>query len=164
MGQGHDARSVRSRLIRKASFEADVTGLAGYPASPVFVGVLAHCQQCSCAEHSATCVRPVLFEVCGEYILRIESGTIYGANNEGGGMAYQARIADGELAARLESSGAVLIEGPKACGKTETARRQAASEVRLDVDGQQRAAAEITPELVLDRPAPLLIDEWQLVP
>lgn len=79
-------------------------------------------------------------------------------------MAYQARIADGELAARLESSGAVLIEGPKACGKTETARQQAASEVRLDVDGQQRAAAEITPELVLDRPAPLLIDEWQLVP
>ena len=79
-------------------------------------------------------------------------------------MAYQARIADGELAARLESSGAVLIEGPKASGKTETARQQAASEVRLDVDGQQRAAAEITPELVLDRPAPLLIDEWQLVP
>ena len=79
-------------------------------------------------------------------------------------MAYQARIADGELAARLESSGAVLIEGPKACGKTETARQQAASEIRLDVDGQQRAAAEITPELVLDRPAPLLIDEWQLVP
>lgn len=79
-------------------------------------------------------------------------------------MAYLARIADAELAARLESSGAVLIEGPKACGKTETARQQAASEVRLDVDEQQRAAAEVTPDLVLDRPAPLLIDEWQLVP
>ena len=79
-------------------------------------------------------------------------------------MTYLARIADAELAARLTSSGAVLIEGPKACGKTETARQQAASEVRLDVDGQARAAAEITPQLVLDRPAPLLIDEWQLVP
>ena len=66
--------------------------------------------------------------------------------------------------ARLQSSGAVLIEGPKACGKTETARQQAATEIRLDVDGQQRAAAEVTPVLVLDRPAPLLIDEWQLVP
>ncbi len=79
-------------------------------------------------------------------------------------MAYLARIADAELAVRLQSSGAVLIEGPKACGKTETARQQAASEVRLDVEAQQRAAAEITPDLVLDRPAPLLIDEWQLVP
>lgn len=79
-------------------------------------------------------------------------------------MHYLPRVADAELAARLASSGAVLIEGPKACGKTETARRQAASEVRLDVDDQQRAAAEITPQLVLDRPAPLLIDEWQLVP
>lgn len=83
---------------------------------------------------------------------------------EGPGMTYLARIADAELAARLTSSGAVLIEGPKACGKTETARQQAASEVRLDVDTQARAAAEITPQLVLDRPAPLLIDEWQLVP
>lgn len=79
-------------------------------------------------------------------------------------MSYQPRIADGELASRLTASGAVLIEGPKACGKTATARRQAASEVRFDVDAQQRAAAEVTPDLVLDRPAPLLIDEWQLVP
>jgi len=79
-------------------------------------------------------------------------------------MEYRPRIADGELSSRLKSAGAVLIKGPKACGKTATARRQAASEVRLDVDAQQRAAAEVTPDLVLDQPAPLLIDEWQLVP
>lgn len=78
-------------------------------------------------------------------------------------MAYLPRIADGELTARLATAGAVLIEGAKACGKTETARQQAASEIRLDVDEQARTAAEIAPDLVLDRPAPLLIDEWQLV-
>ena len=43
--------------------------------------------------------------------------------------------------ARLQSSGAVLIEGPKACGKTETARQQAATEIRLDVDVDRRVAA-----------------------
>lgn len=79
-------------------------------------------------------------------------------------MVYLPRVADRELTSRLAASGAVLIEGPKACGKTETARRQAAAEVRLDVEPQQRALAEVAPALVLDQPAPLLIDEWQLVP
>ncbi len=69
-------------------------------------------------------------------------------------MVYLPRLADGELSSRLASSGAVLIEGPKACGKIETARRQAASEVRLDVDPRQRAAAEVTPGLILDQPPP----------
>ena len=50
------------------------------------------------------------------------------------GSPYRPRFADDELAGRLQRSGAVLIDGPKACGKTETARRRAASEVRLDVD------------------------------
>jgi len=79
-------------------------------------------------------------------------------------MKYVARVADTELAERLTSAGAVLIEGPKACGKTETARRQAASEVRLDMDAQAREAAEVAPELILNQNAPLLLDEWQLVP
>lgn len=79
-------------------------------------------------------------------------------------MTYVARVADAELAERLTSAGAVLIEGPKACGKTETARRQAASEVRLDVDAQAREAAEVAPELILNQNAPVLLDEWQLVP
>ena len=49
-------------------------------------------------------------------------------------MAYVPRIVDAELSARLNANGAVVIEGPKACGKTETARQQAASEVLLDID------------------------------
>jgi hypothetical protein len=49
-------------------------------------------------------------------------------------VAYLARVVDNELTRRLGTAGAVVIEGPKACGKTETARRQAASSVLLDVD------------------------------
>lgn len=74
------------------------------------------------------------------------------------------RVADGELAFRLAAAGAVLIEGAKAVGKTETARQQAASQIRLDIDDNDRDAAQVAPELVLNRPAPLLIDEWQVVP
>jgi uncharacterized protein len=79
-------------------------------------------------------------------------------------MAYQKRIADSELETRLQSIGAVLIEGPKACGKTETARQQAASEVLLDVDEAARKAADINPGLVLEGETPRLIDEWQVEP
>ncbi|MGI8947803.1 MAG: ATP-binding protein [Ornithinimicrobium sp.] len=68
---------------------------------------------------------------------------------------------DGELAARLESSGAVLIEGPKACGKTETARQAAASMVYLDTDVGARQTLAIDPSLVLAGAAPRLLDEWQ---
>jgi hypothetical protein len=60
--------------------------------------------------------------------------------------------------------GAVVLEGPKACGKTATARQQAASEVLLDVDVDARHAAAIDPRLILDGPAPRLIDEWQREP
>ena len=79
-------------------------------------------------------------------------------------MAYVARIVDGLLNARLRANGAVVIEGPKACGKTETARRQAASEVLLDIDSAAQRAAAIDPGLILDGPSPRLIDEWQIVP
>ena len=57
-----------------------------------------------------------------------------------------------------------MIEGPKACGKTETASRVAASEVRLDVDRNARQAIAVDPALVLDGPTPRLIDEWQVEP
>ena len=77
---------------------------------------------------------------------------------------YRPRIVDRELAARLESAGAVLIEGPRACGKTATGRHHAASEVLLDVDAGLRHGAELEPGLVLEGPAPRLIDEWQTVP
>ncbi len=79
-------------------------------------------------------------------------------------MAYRARVIDAELALSLRSVGAVVIEGPKACGKTETARRAAKSEVRLDVDQAARQAVTVDPSLVLDGPTPRLIDEWQMEP
>jgi hypothetical protein len=79
-------------------------------------------------------------------------------------VTYFPRIVDAELSRRLAANGAVVIEGPKACGKTETARQQAASEVLLDVDRAAQQAAEIDPRLVLDGPTPRLLDEWQIVP
>src|SRR3954454_11695053 len=79
-------------------------------------------------------------------------------------MAYVPRVVDDELRERLRASGAVVIEGPKACGKTETARQQAASEVLLDVDIAAQQAAAIDPQLILDGDTPRLIDEWQVAP
>jgi hypothetical protein len=60
--------------------------------------------------------------------------------------------------------GAVVVEGPRACGKTATARQQSASEVLLDVDAAARTAVSLDPSLVLDGPIPRLIDEWQTAP
>ena len=77
---------------------------------------------------------------------------------------YLPRIVDRELTTRLAASGGVVIEGPKACGKTVTARQKAASEVLLDVDEAARRAVAIDPSLVLDGPTPRLIDEWQVEP
>lgn len=77
---------------------------------------------------------------------------------------YQSRIVDGELTDRLSAVGAVVIEGPKACGKTATARQVAASEVLLDVDANARRAIAVDPSLVLAGPTPRLLDEWQLEP
>lgn len=79
-------------------------------------------------------------------------------------MEYQERIVDRELAARLTSAGAVVVEGPRACGKTATARQLTASEVLLDVDAGARQAIAVDPALVLDGSTPRLIDEWQLEP
>jgi uncharacterized protein len=78
--------------------------------------------------------------------------------------SYHPRIVDRELRARLGAVGAVVIEGPKACGKTATARQVAASEVLLDVDPNARRAIAVDPALVLDGPTPRLIDEWQIEP
>ncbi len=79
-------------------------------------------------------------------------------------MIYRPRIIDAELVARLSATGAVVIEGPKACGKTATARQVAASEVLLDVDANARQAIAVDPALVIDGETPRLIDEWQLEP
>ena len=79
-------------------------------------------------------------------------------------VTYTQRIVDTQLANRLASAGAILIEGPKSCGKTETARQHAASEVLLDIDAAARSTLEIAPQALLAGPTPMLIDEWQLAP
>ena len=78
--------------------------------------------------------------------------------------AYWPRVADRELRQRLARSGAVLIEGPRASGKTATARQVAASRVMLDADSSARRAAAVDPGFLLQGATPRLIDEWQVVP
>lgn len=77
-------------------------------------------------------------------------------------MEYLPRVVDDLLAARLASAGAVLIEGPKACGKTRTAERAASSAVYLDRDESSLQALQVDPALVLAGDPPQLVDEWQL--
>lgn len=78
--------------------------------------------------------------------------------------AYRNRIVDALLDERLRAVAAVLIEGPRACGKTETALQRAGSVVRLDIDQDARQAAQIDPRLLLEGDRPRLLDEWQLFP
>jgi uncharacterized protein len=78
--------------------------------------------------------------------------------------AYTPRIVDAELRDLLGSAGAVVIEGPKACGKTMTASQQAASRVLLDIDQAARQALAVEPALVLLGARPRLLDEWQVAP
>lgn len=80
---------------------------------------------------------------------------------------YLPRIADQILAMRLKAFGAVQITGPKWCGKTTTAERQAASVIKLqDPDRREGylATARTKPSLLLKGPTPRLIDEWQVTP
>lgn len=80
---------------------------------------------------------------------------------------YLPRIADIVLSDRLEAKGAVLIEGPKWCGKTTTALQKAKSVVYMQdpLDKEQNLAlAELNPLQLLKGKTPRLIDEWQLAP
>ena len=77
---------------------------------------------------------------------------------------YRTRIADARIAECLGSVGAVLIEGPKGCGKTWTGLRHARSAVRFDGDAAARQLATVSPEAVLEGEAPRLLDEWQIAP
>jgi predicted AAA+ superfamily ATPase len=79
-------------------------------------------------------------------------------------LEYHKRFADQALAERLQSSGAVLIEGTKGCGKTETATQIAGSVVRFDADEQVKIKMEIDPKSVLAGTVPRLLDEWQEYP
>lgn len=77
---------------------------------------------------------------------------------------YMPRIADREVERALGASPAVVIEGPRACGKTWTGRRHSRSEVPFDAAFENRLAAQIAPRELLDGPVPRLLDEWQLAP
>ena len=79
-------------------------------------------------------------------------------------MKYNERFADRILSGRLQNSSAILIEGTRGCGKTETARQQAASVVRFDADREVRIKMEVDPKSVLEGAPPLLLDEWQEYP
>ena len=80
---------------------------------------------------------------------------------------YRKRIADEILQRKLEGKGAVLIEGPKWCGKTTTAEQIASSVLYMD-DPEKREQniqmAELNPKRLLRGDTPRLIDEWQLAP
>lgn len=80
---------------------------------------------------------------------------------------YKKRIADRILKNKLEGKGAILIEGPKWCGKTTTAEQLASSVLYMD-DPQRKdqniMMSEINPGRLLQGSAPRLIDEWQLAP
>jgi predicted AAA+ superfamily ATPase len=80
---------------------------------------------------------------------------------------YYPRIADYLLENALRSSPAVLIEGPKWCGKTSTALRSSKSHLYLqdpDTRLNNLKIAETKPSLLLKGDTPRLIDEWQLAP
>lgn len=78
--------------------------------------------------------------------------------------AYLQRILDAELRRYLRTFGAVILQGPRAVGKTTTALSVAASSVRLDASPAVSTLAEMAPGTVLVGPTPRLIDEWQLAP
>lgn len=80
---------------------------------------------------------------------------------------YKPRVADEILSRKLEGKGAVLIEGPKWCGKTTTAEQVAASVLYMDNPEKKQqniAMAELNPSRLLAGNVPRLIDEWQLAP
>lgn len=80
---------------------------------------------------------------------------------------YRARIVDGMLKDKLEAKGAVVIEGPKWCGKTTTAMQVAGSVLRMDEPSKRETniqMSEIDPGRLLKGDTPRLIDEWQIAP
>lgn len=82
-------------------------------------------------------------------------------------MKYLKRVADNVLQERLEAFGAVLVEGPKWCGKTTTSEQIAKSVIKLqdtDMREEYLAAAARKPSILLQGSTPRLIDEWQDAP
>lgn len=82
-------------------------------------------------------------------------------------MEYVNRIIDNELKQKLSIVGAVLIKGPKWCGKTTSAKQVAKSVLEMqnpDLQENYIELANTKPSLLLEGEKPRLIDEWQLAP
>ena len=80
---------------------------------------------------------------------------------------YKPRIADKLLERKLKGKGAVLIEGPKWCGKTTTAEQIAKSILYMSKPEDLQSnlvAADVSPTSLLEGDTPRLIDEWQIAP
>jgi predicted AAA+ superfamily ATPase len=78
--------------------------------------------------------------------------------------SYRERLTDKELLEKLDSGGALLIRGLKACGKTESARQYSNSILAMDRDAQVPLLMSTAPERLLLGETPRLIDEWQEYP
>jgi len=82
-------------------------------------------------------------------------------------MKYKPRIADDLLKLKLEAFGAVLIKGPKGCGKTTTAKQIAKSYIEFQDENLRDnylTIADVSPSRLLDGEKPRLFDEWQDAP
>lgn len=79
-------------------------------------------------------------------------------------VAYLPRIVDAQVTAGLRAMPAVVLEGPRACGKTSTGRQHSRSEVMFGSTPSARLAAQIDPAGLLAGAEPRLLDEWQLAP
>lgn len=82
-------------------------------------------------------------------------------------LDYRPRLADAQLSFKLQTFGATVIVGPKWCGKSTTAKQQAASVMLLqdpDLRESYLETASVKPSLLLKGDRPRLLDEWQDVP
>ncbi|MCQ2079122.1 MAG: DUF4143 domain-containing protein [archaeon] len=82
-------------------------------------------------------------------------------------FSYRPRIVDSTLRRKIKGKGAVLIEGPKWCGKTTTAEQMSGSVLSVDDPASVRTnimMSEINPETLLEGDQPRLLDEWQVAP
>src|SRR5699024_269 len=77
---------------------------------------------------------------------------------------YRTRFSDEILQRSLRNFGAVILQGPRAVGKTTTAKQAAASSIRLDSAPNLAVLAETSPATIMEGATPRLIDEWQLAP
>lgn len=135
-----------SSFSRQQAAQGSVAVVAEQPAaSPLALNVTAGKSDC------------VLRELC--IVDRVK-----GVSGEVGPVEYVPRLADERLTALLDELPAVMVTGPRAAGKTTSARRLAAEVLRLD-DPAVAAAVRADPDAALRRATePLLLDEWQEVP